>query len=155
MVCWRDKSGGRIVKIYVASSWRNQLQQWIVQRLRIAGYEVYDFRNPAPGNEGFHWSALDPGWESWGPKDLRKALTEPIAEAGFALDKGAMDWADAGVLVLPCGRSAHLEAGYMAGQGKRVVPLMVIQQEPELMYKLLGPIATNWPELIAALEVFA
>jgi len=143
------------VKLYVASSWRNQSQPGIVKRLRLAGYDVYDFRNPEPGNTGFQWSQIDPAWESWTPQTFRRALRHPVSEAGFALDKGAMDWADACVLVLPCGRSAHLEAGYMAGQGKRVVPLMLMNEEPELMYKLLGPIATNWPELIAALEVGA
>ena len=38
------------MKIYVASSWRNLLQPGIVLALRRCGHEVYDFRNPAPGD---------------------------------------------------------------------------------------------------------
>jgi hypothetical protein len=41
------------MKLYVASSWRNARQPEVVARLREAGHEVYDFRNPAPGNTGF------------------------------------------------------------------------------------------------------
>jgi hypothetical protein len=42
------------MRIYVASSWRNEAkQQATVLALREAGHEVYDFRHPAPGNEGF------------------------------------------------------------------------------------------------------
>lgn len=41
------------MKIYVASSWRNERQPEVVEHLRSFGYEVYDFRNPAPGDTGF------------------------------------------------------------------------------------------------------
>ena len=33
-------------KIYVASSWRNEYYPEVVAKLREAGHEVYDFRNP-------------------------------------------------------------------------------------------------------------
>ena len=33
-------------KIYVASSWRNEYYPEVVEKLREAGHEVYDFRNP-------------------------------------------------------------------------------------------------------------
>lgn len=112
----------------------------MVARLRENGHEVYDFRHPAPGNTGFHWTEIDPFWQSWGPEQFRSALQHPVAVSGFGLDKAAMDWADTCVLVLPAGRSAHLEAGYMAGQGKRVVAWTNEPIEPELMYGLLGPL---------------
>jgi hypothetical protein len=44
-----------------------------------------------------------------------------------------MEWADTCVLVLPCGRSAHLEAGWFCGQGKRCIILTRDGEEPELM----------------------
>lgn len=40
------------------------------------------------------------------------------------------------VLVLPCGRSAHTEAGWFAGRGLKTIVYMPGKQEPELMYKL-------------------
>lgn len=126
-------------KIYVASSWRNSIQPSVVARLRGAGHEVYDFRHPAPGNDGFAWSEIDREWLGWNPQKFVELLhNHPVAVEGFALDKGALDWCDTCILVLPCGRSAHLEAGYAAGQGKDVYFLLHEDKfEPELMY-LLG-----------------
>ena len=123
------------MKIYVASSWRNKIQPEIVDVLRGAGYEVYDFKNPAEGDKGFHWSEIDPGWKEWTPTEYMTALKHPLAERGYASDKNALDWCDAGVLVMPCGRSAHLEAGYLLGQGKKVI-ILIDDGEPELMYKM-------------------
>lgn len=42
------------MKIYVASSWRNNRQPDVVKFLRDLGHEVYDFKNPKPGDDGFH-----------------------------------------------------------------------------------------------------
>ncbi|WP_288286697.1 hypothetical protein [uncultured Prevotella sp.] len=42
-------------KIYVASSWRNEYYPEVVEKLREAGREVYDFRNPPSGDPGFKW----------------------------------------------------------------------------------------------------
>lgn len=50
------------MKIYVASSWRNIYQQDIVLFFRNEGHEVYDFKNPSEGDNGFHWSEIDEGW---------------------------------------------------------------------------------------------
>lgn len=124
------------MRIYVASSWRNARQPEVVQALRTAGHEGYDFRNPAPGNNGFHWSAIDPDWRNWDGRGFLQALSHPIAESWYGFDKEALDWCNACVMVMPCGRSAHLEAGYTIGQGKPTAMLLEEQQEPELMYKL-------------------
>lgn len=146
-----------MAKIYVASSWRNPHQQAIIQALRNAGHEVYDFRNPAPGNTGFHWSAIDPAWKDWSPEGLRRGLGHEIAAEGFSFDFGAMEWADQCVLVLPTGRSAHLEAGWFMGQGKPVTILALEPIEPELMYLLAGSpdaITTTTDEMLGRVELF-
>lgn len=130
---------GDAVKIYVASSWRNQIQPAVVLALRRHGHNVYDFRNPAPGNTGFAWSAIDPDWLKWTPAAFREALNHPVALAGFKCDMDALRWCEACVLVLPCGRSAHLEAGWAAGAGRRVVVYAPELPEPELMYLMNGP----------------
>lgn len=125
------------MKLYVASSWRNKYQPDVVQQLRAAAHEVYDFRHPAPGNQGFAWSEIDPAWQSWTPAQYREALRHPIAQRGFGCDRGGMEGAEGCVLVLPCGRSAHLEAGWFMGRGLPVWVLVPEPCEPELMY-LLG-----------------
>jgi hypothetical protein len=138
------------MKIYVASSWRNDYQPGVVEFLRAHGHGVYDFRNP-PGNKGFSWSEISPVWQSWSTEEYKKALRHPIAEKGFALDFTGMEWADCCIMVLPCGRSAHAEAGWMKGNGKPTFVLCPYVQEPELMYKLFDGIYTDSAELIQAI----
>ena len=122
-------------RIYVASSWRNRSQPTVVTVLRSSGHEVYDFRNPTCDDHGFAWSEIDQAWQYWTPAEFREALEHPVARHGFESDAGAVDWCEVGVLVLPCGRSAHLEAGFIAGAGKPLHIVMLDQQEPELMYR--------------------
>ena len=135
-----------MAKIYVASSWRNKYQQEVVKALIELGHEVYDFQNPE-GRTGFHWSDIDKDWQNWTTEQYREALKNPIAEVGFDSDFGAMQWADICVMVLPCGRSANTEAGWMAGAGKRVFVYSPEKQEPELMYKIYERILCNIDEL--------
>lgn len=141
------------MKIYLASSWRNPDQPAAVASLREAGHEVYDFRNPPGGIEnGFRWSELDPDWESWSAAAYREKLKAPLAQQGFNSDFDGMKWADVGVLLLPCGRSAHLELGWMAGAGKRTIVWTRDGQEPELMALLASDICVSLEEVVSALK---
>lgn len=126
------------------------MQPLVVRSLKEYGHEVYDFREPKPGNFGFHWSEIDPAWKTWTPTEFEEALNHPVAEAGFALDWEAMRWAEACVLVLPCGRSAHLEAGYFVGAGKPL-HILLSDGEPELMYKLATRVYADPARLFKAL----
>lgn len=125
-----------MARIYVASSWRNAWQPEVVRRLREYGHEVYDFRNPDDNPGGFRWSDVDEKWQEWSVAEYIGNLTHPVAEKGFRADLDAMLWADVCVLVLPCGRSAHTEAGWFAGRGSKTIVYIPEKQEPELMYKL-------------------
>lgn len=141
------------MRIYVASSWRNIHQQGVVAALRAAGHVVYDFRNPAPGNNGFHWTEVESTPSPWHGAMLRRALEHPTSVAGFAADMDALSSCDACVLVLPCGRSAHLELGWAAGTGKLTTVLMLQPEEPELMYSMLSdPVCSTVEEVLAFLE---
>jgi hypothetical protein len=137
------------MKIYVASSWRNCLQPGIVHALRRCGHDVYDFRAPAPGNDGFRWSEIDPDWQAWTPEQYRAALDHRIAVAGYGHDIAALRGCDACVLVLPAGRSASWEFGYAMGQGKRGYVVQFEPQEPELMFRE-AKIITQMDELFDA-----
>lgn len=134
-------------KIYVASSWRNPFQADVVKALSFDGHAVYDFKNPRPGDRGFSWSEIDPNWLKWTAKQYVAALDHPIAKRGFASDFNAMKWADTFVLVLPCGRSAHLELGWAAGAGKQTLILTQDGEEPELMAKMCDHICTSLDEV--------
>lgn len=143
-------------RIYVASSWRNEIQPRVVSALREAGHEVYDFKNPCGGDHGFHWSEVgmasyDRGTNSDVPvEEYLAGIEHPIAVAGFQSDFDAMRWADTCVLVLPCGRSAHLELGWFVGQRKATAvllngPLVM----PELMYRMCDAIVPNLRSLLS------
>ena len=136
--------------IYVASSWRNTYYPEVVQTLRDAGHEVYDFRNPPSGDPGFHWSDVDKDCMDWTPAEYQA----PLAERQFKNDIEAMTACNACVLVLPCGRSAHTEAGWFAGQGKKVYAYIPDKDsfEPELMYKLFTKVCVSLEELIVSIR---
>ena len=140
------------MKIYVASSWRNEDQPIVVDLLKTLGHEVYDFRNPEEGDHGFHWSQIDPEWKSWTPERFRDGLSHPLAVDGFEKDHAAIEWAEVCVLVMPCGRSAHLEAGEFIGAGK---PLLILLSdgEPELMYRGATALCCNGDELKQELAI--
>ena len=138
-------------KIYLSSSWRNPYQPLVVKALREAGHEVYDFRNPTSGDEGFKWKNVDGLWEKWSNDDYINAINHPVAERGFKNDFDAMVWADVCILLLPCGRSAHSEAGWMQGAGKPTYVILTGKQEPELMYKLFAGVFTRIEDLISSL----
>lgn len=120
--------------VYVASSWRNALQRGVVRRLRDLSIPHYDFRNPDGGTSdagGFRWTEVDREWA--------EGLRSELAQEGFESDRQALEKADCVILVLPAGRSAHIEAAWAAGKGKTVYTLAAEPVEPELMQLLLGP----------------
>lgn len=140
-------------KIYVASSWRNEFYPEVVETLRAEGHDVYDFRNPPSGEGGFKWSYIDDNYMDWTPEQYREQLEKnPLAVKQLQNDVEAMKSCDACVLVLPCGRSAHTEAGWFCGAGKKVVVYIPCKQEPELMYGLFDGVATSIEEVVALLN---
>ena len=146
-------------RIYVASSWRNEVQPIVVEQLRDDGHEVYDFKNPSEDNHGFHWSdvgmpSYDRATNSEVPVgEYLAGIDHPVAIDGFRSDFNAMLWADTCVLVLPCGRSAHLELGWFVGEGRRTAILLngpnVI---PELMYRMVDYLAPSLTDLCTWLD---
>jgi len=123
-------------KIYVASSWENPLQPSVVEELRRRGHEVYDFRHPQGRDDQNVWKELNINQDGLYGENLVDALEQPLAQERFAEHHAAMCAADTCVLLLPAGRSAHIEAGYMKGLGKKVYVLGSVFDEhrPELMY---------------------
>lgn len=139
-------------RIYVASSWRNKYFPEVVAALRAEGHEVYDFRNPPHGGNGFRWTDIDENAFDWTFDEYAEGLHHPKAERQFQADLEALEWADTCVLLLPSGRSAHTEAGWMAGAGRRVVVYFPEKQEPELMYKLFDAVVGDLPSLLKAVK---
>ena len=143
--------------VYVASSWRCTMQEAVVCTLAAAGIPHYDFKNP-PNGAGFGWEEVMPGFDRNAQQvhqdDYLAGLEHPRALEGFASDFAAMEKADTFVLVLPCGRSAHLELGWAVGAGRRTAVLLdgpMVQ--PELMYRMVDYVAPSMLDLLGWLGV--
>lgn len=91
---------------------------------------------------------IDPGWQKWTPAEHREALSLPIAQHGFKRDMDALRECEACVLVLPCGRSAHLELGWAVGAGKKTCVLELEPIEPDLMYAMCDKLCVNFDEIL-------
>lgn len=154
------------MKIYVASSWRNEFQQAVVVRLRKIGHEVYDFRGEgngwgdgSAGPGGFGWKEIDPHWQDW-PANIPRYiehLDHPRAIEGFRRDMDALERADVCVMVNPCGQSAHAEMGWACGAGKPTAIYIPGLREPDLMVKMAHLITAslddveNWIQALVSI----
>ena len=127
------------LKIYVASSWRNEYQAQVVVALRSDGHEVYDFKD----SDGFHWSEVDPEWKTWTPAEYIRGLSHSCANRGFDRDMEHLRWCEALVMVMPCGVSASMEMGWAVGAGKPVAVYTPEIREPDLMVKMAGLITDD------------
>lgn len=127
------------MRIYVASSWRNDYQPEVVKALREDGHNVYDFKD----SEGFHWSEVDEKWKEWTPESYLIGLSHPCAQRGFNRDMEALRNCEACVYVMPCGPSASMEMGWAAGVGKLVLVYIPALREPDLMIKMADFISTD------------
>lgn len=153
--------------VYVASSWRNPMQPAVCSILTAAGIPHYDFRNPGAGT-GFSWRevksdyagprigtdgirAKGSDWEA--VDEYLRMLDHPRSREGFKSDFDAMQRADTFVMVLPCGKSAHLELGWAIGAGKRTAILLEDPVEPELMYLCADYLAPSVMDLLSWLGV--
>lgn len=137
------------MKIYLASSWRNTFYPRVLNELRAAGHEVYSFRE---ANSSFRWVEAGIDADECKFTDFAFAFGDTVVLEAFENDKHALDSCDALVLLLPCGNFAHLEAGYVAGLGKRVYVLLEPVLRPELMYLLSNRLYVRLDALIEALE---
>ena len=142
-------------KIYLASSWQNKEYEQVLNTLRLEGYETYDFKHPENKElSSFDWEKLDKKYNRWTCSDFKKALNHPETIKAFQKDFQAMQEADICVLLLPCGRSAHSEAGWMKGNGKKVFILDLSDNpKPELMFRMYDDYLTETMELIERIKL--
>jgi hypothetical protein len=138
------------MKIYIASSWKNEVEvMMLADTLRAAGHAVDCFCDSGGGRFVFSYVELvDPS-----KIDALEFLKIPKAKKAFVEDKKWIDWADAVVLLLPSGRSSHLEAGYAVGSGKR---LFILGEFPpgefDAMYGFAEGLFRKQDDLVKALS---
>ncbi len=140
------------MKIYVASSWRTSRHNEVVEALRQAGHEVYDYRKPNGKASGFTWEELDPEWQKWTASAYDTALASGKANEAFWRDMSALQGADVVVGVQPFGVSAALEMGWAAGHGKTTILINEDMPKPELMTKMIQVRLSSIEPVIALLK---
>lgn len=113
-------------KIYLIGSLRNPHIPTYGQALRSMGFNVFD-----------DWFAAGPeADDKWQDYERRRghtfcqALAGYAAEHVFTFDLYHLQQADLGVLIMPAGKSGHLELGYLLGRNKPGF-ILLENNEPE------------------------
>lgn len=130
--------------IYLIGSLRNPEIIPISNYLRGLGFDPFD-----------DWHSAGPEADDFWLKDqkekgltYKEALAGPAAQHVFHFDKKHLDMSNFGILVMPAGKSGHIELGYLAGKGKDTYVLF--QDEPErwdVMYNFTNGIFFNKEDL--------
>jgi len=112
-------------QIYIIGSLRNEKIPHIAKQLRGLGFNVFDdWFSPGPEADEF-WRK----YEKVRGSTYKEALRNAAGTHVFEFDKFHIDESQIGVLIMPAGKSGHLELGYMIGQGK---PCFVFfEEDPE------------------------
>lgn len=130
--------------IYVIGSLKNTLVPFVAEEMRSWGHDVFD-----------EWYSAGPDADDYWQDHCRyrnlnyqQALDTPHAENVFTFDLTYLLQADTVVLVLPAGKSGHLEFGWAIGSGKRGI--ILLDGEPErydIMYLFADAVVGNMEEL--------
>ena len=134
--------------IYLIGSLRNPEIPVIGNYLRSLGLEVFDDWFAAGPIADDSWQEYETGRGH----SYKEALKGYAAKHVFEFDLHHLHRADIGVLVMPAGKSGHLELGYLRGQGKPVY--ILFDKEPERydqMYQFAEEVFFNKEELGRAL----
>lgn len=112
--------------IYLIGSLRNPEIPEIGKQLALAsGLEVFTSWHSAGPDADDHLR----DYERFMGKSYSKAIRCWAATNIFRFDKFHLDRCGAGLLIMPAGKSGHLELGYLIGQGKP--GYILFQEEPE------------------------
>jgi len=110
--------GGEI-RIYIASSWKNQEAVLeLAEKLEAVGFEVDAFCRITDKRYSFYWSEFVDDEVTLLDYDALSFIDDPKVQRAFREDKSWLDWANCVIMLMPCGRSSHMEAGYAKGRGK-------------------------------------
>ena len=136
--------------IYLIGSLKNDNIPVVAARLREAlKCEVFEDWIAAGPEADEYWQKYEQGRGH----TFAEALRGWTANHVFSFDKRHLDRCTEGVLVLPAGKSGHLELGYLAGKGKPTYILM--DKEPEKwdqMYQFATAVVMSTEALIEVLK---
>ena len=136
--------------VYLIGSLRNPGVLLVSSALRSAGIEVFDDWYAAGERADDAWR----DYELNRGHSFKEALDGYAANHVFTFDKYHLDRARIGVLVLPAGKSGHLELGYLGGQQKPIYILLDSPDRWDVMYKFATGVAESIDELVQMIPKF-
>ena len=135
--------------VYIIGSLRLPTVRLLATRLRREGFDVFD-----------DWHAAGPAaddiWQTYEQErnhSYIEALNGYHAREVFDFDYRHLSRADLGVMIMPAGKSCHLELGYLLGRGKR--GYILLDKEPErwdIMYRFATGVFLEEDALISELK---
>ena len=143
------------MKIYLASSFHNKAVTPLADWLRkVTDYQIYDFYS----ENHFMFSDTDPNWKDWSLSDWLEQTKALAIKTGFKNDWQQLSTSDVCVLIMPCGRSAHLEFGYSLGAKKPGIiyyPTNKDHDETDLMHLMATAICVGRDNLKMIIDKIA
>lgn len=138
-------------KLYLIGSLRNPRVQELAAEFRKAlpDWEVFDDWQAAGPEADDYWR----DYEKSKGHDFITALKGHAAQHVFNFDKGHLDTSDAAILILPAGKSGHLELGYMVGKGKYTA--IMLDDDPDrfdVMYAFVNRVTRNLKDIVEDLN---
>lgn len=101
--------------IYLIGSLRDKNVPVLAKTLREAGHTVFDDWYAAGPEADDYWR----DYEKQRGRSYNEALQGYAANHVFEFDKKHLIQADTVILLMPCGRSGHIELGWAIGQGAK------------------------------------
>ncbi len=136
-------------KVYVVGALKNPIVPILAATLRdVLGWEVFDDWHAAHPQADNEWQ----NYERSRGRTYEQALLAPAAQNVFQFDKLHLNESTHGLLVLPAGRSGHLELGYLAGNGATTAILLdgdydrwdVMYGFADLVTRDIGEVIDRW-----------
>ena len=135
-----------IKSLYIVGSLRNDNIPKVASYVRLhADIEVFDDWYAAGPEADDYWRT----YELNRGRNYEEALAGRAATNTFRYDKSNLDRCDACVLVLPAGKSGHLELGYFIGCGKPGYILLDADYDRwDVMYRFATKVVRTPDQLI-------
>lgn len=126
----------KIKSFYIIGSLRNPEIPKFANQIAELGFEAFsEWYSPGP-NADDHWR----DYEITRGRTYREALKGWAGRHIYEFDRFHLDRCDAAVLLMPGGKSCHLELGYTIGRGK---PGFIVFEEIPERYEVMVQFATE------------
>jgi len=135
--------------VYIIGSLRNEKIPQVGNTLRDHGWDAFDDWYGAGHEADDKWR----DYENLRGRSHQEALYGFAAKHVFEFDKRHLDRCDLAVLVMPAGKSGHLELGYFVGSGKPGFILFdAVPERYDVMHQFANEVFYSVDEMLVKLE---